>query len=122
MPNPVISVQDSNSGRSSALKGTNGATHVISDSIPALSGGQSQSVSISSTSAQSAAITAGFATVYSTVDCFFRQGSNPTALSNGTDDFIPAGNKLRISGITSGNKLAFITSGSSGTVYVTPGG
>jgi hypothetical protein len=48
-----------------------------------------------------------------------RQGSNPTALSNGTDQFIPANTLLRIVDIESGNKLAFIA-GSAGTVYISP--
>ena len=101
---------------------TGGGAHVIAASIVALAGGQSVSVAISSTSAQSAATTTGFATVTPTVDCFFRQGASPTALSDGTDDFLIANNKYRINGITSGNKLAFKTTSATGTVYITPGG
>lgn len=33
MPNPVISVQDSISGRSSALQGTNGAAHSVDGAL-----------------------------------------------------------------------------------------
>ena len=90
-------------------------------SLKALSGGQSQAVSINGSSAQSAAITTGSAVVTPTVDCFFRADSNPTALSNGTDQMLLGGNQYRIFGITSGHKLAFITTGNSGTVYITPG-
>ena len=100
---------------------TSGAAHVAANSLSALTGGQSSAVSISGTSAQSAAITTGIAVVTPTVDCFFRQGSNPTALSNGTDQLLLGGNTYRISGITSGNELAFITTGATGTVYITPG-
>ena len=84
-------------------------------------GGTSQAVAISSTSAQSAAMNSPVALVYATVDCFARRGSNPTALSDGTDQFIPANTLLRISGIERGDKLAFKTTSASGTVYITPG-
>jgi len=86
--------------------------------LVANAGGKSQAVSVSTTSAQSAAISEGVVNVYSTVDVFFRQGVNPTALSDGTDQFLPAGLLITISGITVGNKLAF-KAASSGTVYLT---
>jgi hypothetical protein len=102
---------------------TPGSTNaIVESSIIALSGGQSESVSISSTSAQSSAITAGWALVTPTVDCFFRAGANPTALSNGTDQILLGGNTYRVTGITSGHKLAFKTTAATGTVYITPGG
>ena len=94
----------------------------INQSMFVTAGGLSQSVSISGTSAQSSAITSDSVTVYATTDCFFRSGTNPTALSDGTDDFLPSGAKFRISGITSGQKLAFKTTSATGTVYITPGG
>jgi len=87
-------------------------------------GGLSQVVSISSTSAQSSALstTGGVAVLVTpTVDCFVRQGSNPTAVNNGTDMLLLGGNTYRLSGIVNGNKLAFITSGAVGSVYITPG-
>ena len=89
-------------------------------SINILTGGQTNAVAISTTSAQSAAITEEKVLVYSTVFCFARQGTNPTALSNGTDQPIPAETLIRVP-VTSGNKLAFITATGSGTVYITPG-
>jgi hypothetical protein len=98
-----------------------GAAHVQSQSIVVLTGGQSAAVSISTTSAQSAAITTPSVVVTPTVDCFFRQGANPTALSDGTDQILLATNSYRLSGIVSGNKLAFITASGTGTVYITPG-
>lgn len=82
-------------------------------------GGGSQALSISTTSAQSAAITTGSVNIYSTVDCFVRQGTSPTATSDGTDQFIPGGLLIRISGIKSGSKLAFKAL-QTGTVYITP--
>ncbi len=83
-------------------------------------GGASQAVSISSTSAQSAAMSGDNAVLYSTVDTFVRAGTNPTALSDGTDQFIPAGVLVRVR-FDAGSKLAFKTSSASGTVYITPG-
>ena len=97
-----------------------GNAFVTENSIQILSGGQTNAVAISTTSAQSAAITEEKVLVYSTVFCFARQGTNPTALSNGTDQPIPAETLIRVP-VTSGNKLAFITATGSGTVYITPG-
>ena len=91
-------------------------------SMPANEGGISQSVSISTTSAQSAVINEGEAMVTPTVNCFFRAGTNPTAVSDGTDSILLANNTYRISGIKQGHILAFITSSGSGSAYITPGG
>jgi hypothetical protein len=92
---------------------------VSQESAHLYSGGQSQVVAISGTSAQSSAIT-GSKTVYlcSTGDCFIRQGSNPTALSNGTDQFLPGYTPMRFAGFVSGNKIAVI--GTTGSLYITP--
>jgi len=93
---------------------------VSQESAHLYSGGQSQVVTVSSTSAQSSAIT-GSKTLYlcATVDCFIRQGSNPTALATGVDQFLPAYTPMRYAGFTSGNKVAAI-SASSGSLYITP--
>lgn len=82
--------------------------------------GLSQALSISSTSAQSAVINAGSVVVTPTVDCFVRQGSNPTAVSDGTDMFLLGSVSYRLS-LPRGNKLAFKTTAASGTAYITPG-
>lgn len=50
-----------------------------------------------------------------------RQGSNPTAVSDGTDQILPANNWVRLENLTIGNKLAFKTASGSGTVYLTNG-
>lgn len=91
-------------------------------SIVVDSGGASQKVAISTTSAQSTAISTTDNTVLVTPDttCFVRQGSNPTAVSDGTDIILLANNQYRLS-IGKGNKLAFITASGSGFVYITPG-
>lgn len=81
--------------------------------------GSSQAVSISSTSAQSAVINASLVTVTPTVDTFVRQGENPTALATGVDLFLLGQGSYRIE-MSPGMKLAFITTGLSGTAYITP--
>lgn len=94
-------------------------------SIKVSEGGDSQRVAISTTSAQSAAFSgSGGVDMICTpdVDCFVRQGSNPTALADGTDQMLLGGNTYRLSGIVNGNKLAFITISGSGYVYLSPGG
>jgi hypothetical protein len=83
-------------------------------------GGRSAAVSISSTSAQSAAINADYVLVTLTTPAFVRQGADPTALSDGTDIYLLADLTYRLN-VKRGNKLAFKTSSASGTAYVTPG-
>lgn len=82
--------------------------------------GISQAVSISTTSAQSAAMARGSAVVTPTVDCFVRHGPNPTAVSDGTDQFLMMNVAYRL-GFPPGSRLAFVTASGTGTVYVTPG-
>jgi hypothetical protein len=105
------------------MKDTGNDTHaevIAEHSLTIGAGGTSQALSISTTSAQSSAIAGGSALIYSTVDCFTRADANPTALSNGTDLFIPAGVVFRAD-FAPGSKLAFITASGTGTVYITPG-
>lgn len=80
-----------------------------------------QSVSVSTTSAQTTnAIGSQECLVYSSVECFALAGSDPTAtVAAGTP--IGAGQSIRLRGIQSGDKLAFITATGTGTVYVRPG-
>ena len=82
--------------------------------------GQGQKLVVSSTSVQSTALESTSCVVYSDVDCYVRQGSNPTAVADGADQFIPAGAFVRLGGITRGNKLAFISL-TNGLVHLTPG-
>ena len=92
----------------------------ITISCQVLPGGESTKISVSSVSAQSAVLTAESYLVTPDTTCFVRQGSNPTALSNGTDQILLANNTYRITPIVSGYKLAFITTAASGLVYLTP--
>lgn len=99
---------------------------VFEHSLNILEGGTSSQVSISTTSAHSVAFTfeaalAGYVLITSDVNCFVRQGTDPTALSNGTDQILLANQTYRC-WVNSGNKLAFITASGTGTVYLTPGG
>lgn len=94
--------------------------HIQAISITADDGGRSQSVTISGTSAQSAAILVPYVIVTLTVPAFIRQGSNPTATDDGTDIYLLADVTYRIN-VQQGNKLAFKTAGTSGTAYITPG-
>lgn len=94
--------------------------YILQESVVALKGGTCATVSVSTTSAQSAAITAKRMVLYSSCDVFFRQGSNPTALADGTDQILPAYTMLRVVDIESGNKLAFKTASGAGTVYIAP--
>lgn len=80
-------------------------------------GGTCQKIAISTTSAQSVSIPGVVVHVTPTTDCFVRDGSNPTALSDGTDHFLVA-NATQEFRVTPGDKLAFVTSASSGSVYV----
>ncbi len=84
-------------------------------------GGDCQTIAISGTSAQSAAINAVDAVVTPTVTCFVRKGANPTALADGTDQQLLGGNQYRLNDLVSGQKLAFITSGATGSVHIAPG-
>ena len=83
-------------------------------------GGRSQALAISSTSAQSAVINSEYALVTLTKAAFLRQGSNPTATSDGTDIYLLADVTYRLN-VMRGNKLAFKTASESGTAYITPG-
>lgn len=94
-------------------------------SLQVNTGGASEALSISGTSAQSLPITAALAVTgdayvvaYSTVDCFIRQGSNPTALNDGTDQFLPANLLVRLN-VPNGMRIAAITSAVAGTLYLT---
>lgn len=95
-------------------------------SMEILSGGQSSKVAISTASAQTAAIvavpgqTAVKAVFTPDVDCFVRRGTNPTAVSDGTDQLVKANNAYRCE-MLPGEKLAFITATGTGNVYFTPG-
>lgn len=83
-------------------------------------GGRSQLLSAVTTSTQTSAINSHYALVVATAACFVRQGSNPTALTDGTDIYLLPNTHYRLN-LKPGNKLAF-AAGASANIYVTPGG
>lgn len=98
-------------------------------SMAALTGGQSSKVATSVASAQSAAIAAptgwpAGAAVSVAIQCdaltFMRYDTNPTALSDGTDQALLA-NRLYHIDVMPGGKFAFIVPSGTGNVYLTPG-
>jgi hypothetical protein len=97
-------------------------------SFVASQGGTSQKVAVTTSNTQSTALSRRdeigqtadvYVLVTPDVACFFRQGSNPTAVSDGTDQYLAATVTYRVR-VTGGNKLAFITGTGSGNVYLTP--
>lgn len=95
----------------------------ISVTVPSSANGEA--VSISGASAQSAVY--GDATtgavrpvvITPTVDCFVVQGLNPTALATGVHLYLRGLQSYRVY-VSPGYRLAFITSGGAGTVYISP--
>lgn len=94
--------------------------NVMDYSVIVDDGGKSQALAISGTSAQSAVISAEHALVTLTTAGFVRKGSSPTAVADGTDIYLMADVMYRIN-VKNGQRLAFITPGSAGTAYITPG-
>lgn len=94
----------------------------IEVSIVPNTGAQSEVLAtVAATSVQSSVLytnKAGYVNVYSELDCFMRMGENPTTVNTGVDQFIPAGNLLRVGPIPPNFKLAFIAA-AVGNVYIT---
>jgi hypothetical protein len=94
--------------------------NVVEITSQVLAGGTSQKVATSTTSAQSAAV--GSTTVDVVVDAltFVRRGSNPTALSDGTDQVLIPNKLYRMVGHLATDKFAFIVPSGTGNAYITP--
>jgi len=94
--------------------------------FPAIFPGDSQKVSFTGTSAQSAAFSGGTNTestvirVFATEDCHIKVGANPTALADGSCMFLPAG-IVEYIGVNPTDKIAAIRDTTSGTLYITEG-
>jgi hypothetical protein len=85
-------------------------------------GNHSQLVAVTTTSAQSTVlytVAPGYVNIISTIDCFVRMGVNPVALNTGVDQFMPAGNMMRVGPVPARFRLAFIAASGAGTVYIT---
>ena len=115
-----ISAEDIGGAGPRNLQGLSGATLTSEASMTLPSAATSQKLPISTASAQSSAITTRTVLATTDVDCFARQGANPTAVNDGTDQILLAGNSYRLL-VTPGNKIAFITLAGTGNVYITPG-
>ena len=75
-------------------------------------------VSLSTTTATSAALTQGYYRVVSTIDCFLKQGGS-TITAATTDNWVPAGVIMNIvSDATKGLYVAGITAAGTGTLYL----
>ena len=94
--------------------------HVIEISLTAQEGGLSSKIALSNLSVQyTVPPKCNSLMVTLDVDCFIRMGTNPTALADGTDQFLLGGNTFRIT-VSPGTKVAFISNGGSGYGYITP--
>lgn len=90
-------------------------------SMAALTGGLSAKLAVSGTSAASPVIGGSYVVVTPDTNVFFRRGSTPVALADGTDQILLANQSYRLYGLNTQDKLAFITSGATGNVYLSPG-
>lgn len=91
-------------------------------SLRALAGGESSVVAVSAVNAVSAVLGNHSSVIVTpTVDVFVRRGSDPVAMATGVDQILLAGNTYRLLGFTGLDKLGFITSAATGSVYLTPG-
>ena len=97
-----------------------GLVETVQQSLNLDEGGRSETVSMSTTSAQSSVITSGHVVLSVDTACYIRQGSSPTAVSTGADQYILADTMYRVK-VKSGNKIAFILGTGTGTAYITPG-
>lgn len=97
--------------------------HTYSLSITADAGARSERVTLSGVSAQSAVYgtspSGAHLLVTPDTNCFMRCDANPTAVATGVDMILLANTTYRVQ-IGMGVKLAFITSGAAGNVYITP--
>lgn len=93
------------------------ALPVVQQASRLAAGGTCQKIAISAVSAQSAALLGPIIHVTPTVDCYVREGANPTALLTGVDHWLVA-NATQAFTVAHGNKLAFITESGAGTVRI----
>lgn len=102
--------------------------NVTQVSMAVLSGGQSSKVALTTASAQGPVVTqpatlpAGCAvpcTLVLDAAGFVRKGTNPTALSDGTDQYLVANFPYRIE-LMAGERLAIILASGTGNAYFTP--
>lgn len=81
--------------------------------------GASQKIAISTTAAQSAAITASIIELTPTVDCYVRTGTSPTAVNTGVDHFL-LGGTTQFFRFNSGEKISIIADSGAGVIHISP--
>lgn len=88
--------------------------------------GVSQALAFIVTSGQSAALATKTTLVrlFATKDCFIKVGTNPTAANDGTSMFIASGiyEYIGIDQSAGAQKIAAISNGTNGTLYITEAG
>lgn len=108
----------SNSGRPPVTDDA-GIQFVKDITVDASQGGTSELIAVSATNAQSEAISSGVAIVTPRVDVYMRQGADPEATADGSDQLLLANVAYRVK-LTPGNKLAFKAASDAGNVHLTP--
>lgn len=93
------------------------------EAFEAIYPGASQKLAFTGTTGQSAALGAltTLVRLFCDQDCFVLIGSNPTALNDGTSMFIASGIYEYV-GVQPGQKIAAISNGTSGNLYITEAG
>jgi hypothetical protein len=101
-------------------------TNILAQEV--LSGGQSSKVTLSVASAQGPVITRPTdvpkgvpikCLMTGDVPFWMRKGTNPTAVADGTDQYVPANTPIRVE-LMEGERIAAIAAGA-GNLYFTPG-
>ncbi len=78
-----------------------------------------ETVSFTSSSAQSGAISANVVRLIATQNVYYASGANPTAAADGTANLLPAWTVEHVK-ITSGHKFAALREATDGTLFITP--
>lgn len=104
---------DSTTNQPTAQKSTAGAAH-ISDAV-ALSGFSQTTVSLSTSAAQSAALTAGIYDVWCDVDCYIKVAATANDVTTSTGYLLRAGNTIPLI-IPDQQKIGGIVSSGTGTL------
>ena len=78
-----------------------------------------ETISFTSSSAQSGAITANVVRLIATQNVYYTSAADPTAASDGTSNPLPAWVVEHVK-ITSGHKIAALREATDGTLFITP--
>lgn len=92
---------------------------VYMQSLNVDAGNASQKVALSTSHAESTAISAPFLLLFADTACFIRAGTAPVALGTGADMYLPANIQYRCPW-TDGNKISAIALTGTGNLYISP--